>query len=157
MEKQREQPKLLVYEEHDAFFERDLYEKGVTERWIKDGMVYNNVFNTVQRYGTLLDALGYQVAYGYVRVAPSVYKRSCFFVREDKIIDTSIQFYAEREESYYVVFSRQDVRDYVLSVLAAEGELMLEKGLEEQEQTMIHYANKNDITLLGRGGGRFER
>jgi len=141
---------LYMYEKHADVLERDLFEQGASQGWLKINRSYNNVFNSVQRLSTMLKVLRVEIAYGYMEIQPNLYLRHCFLVQDDKVIDTNIHFYSEQPPSKYYVFWKADVPDYVQTILHGKDEhdLFMEKTLEKYEKEWLNYTKRNHIKSI---------
>lgn len=141
---------LYVYEKHAYVLERDLFEQGASNKWIKINQSYNNVFNSVQRLSEIFKELQIEVAYGYIEMTHKKYLRSCFLVLDDQVIDTNIHFYKEQKEAKYIVFWKADIHDYVRMVLEGKDErdLTLKNSLLEYEKSWKEYAKRNGIQSI---------
>lgn len=148
--KKQKKSQLIKFTKHDVVHERDLYEQGAAKKWLKKNHSYQNVFLTVQKLPEVIKALDWEIAYGYVLLDEKTYLRHCFFVKDDKIIDTNRMFYEEQNDTDYIVFWKADIYDYAKALLKGPDErnLALYNTLEKYELEWFTYAEKKQFKSL---------
>ena len=113
---------------------------------------YNNVFEVVTDYMSNFRSGKWKIAYGYVECTPLLYCRHCFILDENgTVIDPTIytQSKPPLQREYYVMYTFDDVDEYLAAVENDDLMPALDKYLREQDRQAQQWANENGVMFIG--------